>query len=81
MGTLKENIQHEACLFEPKSLDQYFNMERKVENKNMLTRRVASNNYRDDHVPYLNLTQLTRLKPQQMDKIREKEIYFNCDSE
>jgi len=30
MGTLKENIQNEVCLFELKSLDQDFNMERKV---------------------------------------------------
>jgi hypothetical protein len=33
MGTLKENIQHEVRLFEPKSLEQAFNVARKVEKK------------------------------------------------
>jgi hypothetical protein len=56
MGTLKENIQHEVHLFEPKSLEKAFSMERKVENKNMATRRVATNNYREHHVPSPNLT-------------------------
>jgi hypothetical protein len=80
MGTLKENIQHEVCLFEPKSLEKAFSMERKVENKNMATRRVATNNYREHHVPSPNLTQPTRLTPQQMDERREKGLCFNCDN-
>jgi hypothetical protein len=46
----------------------------------MATRRVATNNYRGHHVPSPNLTQLTRLTPQQMDERREKRICFNCDS-
>jgi hypothetical protein len=79
MGTLKENIQHEVHLFEPKSLEKAFNMARKVENKNMATRRVATNNYREHHVPSPNLTQPTRLTPQQMDERREKGLCFNCD--
>jgi hypothetical protein len=45
MGTLKENIQHEVHLFEPKSLEHAFSMARKVERKNMATRRVATNSY------------------------------------
>jgi hypothetical protein len=51
MSTLKENIQREVHLFEPKSLEKYFSMERKVKNKNMVTRRVATNNYKEHHVP------------------------------
>ena len=63
MGTLKENIQHEVHLFKPKSLEKSFSVKRKVENKNMPTRRVATNNYREDHVPSPNLIQQTRLTP------------------
>jgi hypothetical protein len=47
MGTLKENIQHEVHLFKAKSLDHDFNMERNIETKNTATRRVISNNYRE----------------------------------
>jgi hypothetical protein len=46
MGTLKEKIQHEVHLFEPKSLEHAFSMARKLENKNMDTRKVATRNYR-----------------------------------
>jgi hypothetical protein len=56
MITLKENIQPEVHLFEPKSIEKAFIMARKVENKNMATRRVAINNYREHHVPSHNLT-------------------------
>jgi hypothetical protein len=80
MGTLKENIQHEVHLFEPKALEQAFSMERKVENKNMAIRRVATNNYREHHVPSSKLTQPTRLTPQQMNKRREKGLCFNCEN-
>ena len=31
IGTLKDNIQHEVCLFEPSSLDKAFMMARKVD--------------------------------------------------
>jgi hypothetical protein len=30
MGILKENIQHEVHLFEPKSLEKYFSMEKRT---------------------------------------------------
>jgi hypothetical protein len=53
---------------------------RKVESKNMTTRRVATNNYREHHVPTPNLTQPTKLTPQQMDERRAKGLCFNCDS-
>jgi hypothetical protein len=64
MGTLKESIQHEVCLFEPKSLEHTFIVARKVESKNMATRRVVTNNYREKHAPSPNPTQPTRLTPQ-----------------
>jgi hypothetical protein len=80
MGTLKDSIQHEVHLFKPKSIEKYFSMERKVENKNMATRRVATNNYREHHVPSPNLTQPKRLTPWQMDERREKGLCFNCDN-
>jgi hypothetical protein len=54
-------------------------MERKFETKNMATRTFISNNYRENHAPSPNLTQPTRLRPQQMDEIRKKGPYFNCD--
>jgi hypothetical protein len=80
MGTLKENIQHEVRWFEPKSLEKSFSMARKVENKSMATIRVATNNYREHHVPSPNLTQSTKLTPQQMDERRAKGLCFNCDN-
>jgi hypothetical protein len=60
-------------------LENSFSVARKFESKNMATRRVATNNYREHHVPSPNLTQPTRLTPQQMDEIREKGLCFNCD--
>jgi hypothetical protein len=80
MGNLKGIIQHEVHLFEPNSLEKYFNMNKKVENKNMATRRVTTNNYREHNVPSPNLTQLTWLKPEKIDEIREKRLRFNCDN-
>jgi hypothetical protein len=80
MYTLKETIQHEMCLLEPKYLNHAFSVARKVESKNMATRRVATNNYREHHVSYLNLTLPTRLTPQQMDGRRTKRICFNYDN-
>jgi hypothetical protein len=80
MGTLKESIQHEVCLLECKSLDHVIILERKVESKNMATRRVVTNNYRENHVLSPSLTKPTRLTPYQMYEIREKGICFNCDN-
>ena len=53
IGTLKGNIQHEVCLFEPSSLEKDLMMARKVENKNMAmtTRKAFSNTYRENNVP------------------------------
>jgi len=80
MGTLKENIQHKVNLFELKSLENSFSVERKVAGKNMATRRVSTNNYREHHADSSNLTKPPSLKPQQMDEIREKGLCFNCEN-
>jgi hypothetical protein len=46
IGTLKDNIQHELLLWEPKSLENAFKVARNVESKNMAmaTRRTNPNN-------------------------------------
>jgi hypothetical protein len=43
----------------------------------MATRRVATNNYREHHIPS---SKMTRLKPQQMGERRVKGLCLNCDS-
>jgi hypothetical protein len=68
MSTLKERIQHEVSLLEPKFLEHAFSVARKFESIKMVTRRVAINNYTKHHVPSPNLTQPTRLTPQHMDE-------------
>ena len=82
MGTFKENIQHEMCLFKPTSLEKDLMLARKVKSKNMLmaTKRTTSNTYRDNNVLSYNPLQLARLKPQQMDEGRKKFTCFNCDN-
>jgi hypothetical protein len=60
-------------------MEHAFCVERKIESKNMATRRVATKKYREDHVPSPNLTQPTRLTPHKMDEIRVKGICFKCD--
>jgi hypothetical protein len=57
---------------EHNSLEKAFGVTRKVEKKNMFTRRVTTTNYIENHVPSHKLTQPTRLTPLQMDEIREK---------
>jgi hypothetical protein len=79
MGTLKESIQHEVHLLQPKSLKLAFSVEGKVRSNNMATRRIATNSYREHHVPSPNLTQPTYLTPQQMGETRAKGLLFNCD--
>jgi hypothetical protein len=54
-------------------------MTRQVENKNMAIRRVPTNNYRGNHVPSPDLTQLSRLTFQQMDERRAKRLCFNLE--
>ena len=65
IGTSKESIQHEVCPFEPKSLENDFSLERKVESKNMDTRRASTNTYREGNVSSSNLTKSIRMMPLQ----------------
>jgi hypothetical protein len=80
MDTLKERIKYEVFLLEPESLENSFRLARKVESKNMATRRVVIKKCRENHVSSPNLTQLTRLTPQQMDERRTKGLNFNYDN-
>jgi len=81
MGTLRENIQHEVRLWEPKSPENAFRVERNVESKNMAiaTRRTNPNNYRENNSHSSKTPQPTRLTPQQLEEIKEKGLFFNCD--
>jgi len=67
-------------LFHPKSLKHTFIQARKFEHKNMTTRRVVTNNYREQHAPFRNFTHSTRLTPQQIDQIRTKGLCFDCEN-
>jgi hypothetical protein len=82
IGTLKDNIQHEVHLWEPKSLENAFKVARNVESKNMAmdTRRTNPNIYRENNAPSSKTPQPTRLTPQQLEEIKEKGLFFNCDS-
>jgi hypothetical protein len=53
IGNLKDNIQHEVRLWEPKSLENAFKVARNVESKNMAmaTRRTNPNIYRENNAP------------------------------
>jgi hypothetical protein len=74
IGTLKDNIQHEDHLWEPKSLENAFRVARNVESKNMAmaTKRTTPNIYRENNVP-------SSKTPQQLGEIKEKGLCFNCD--
>jgi hypothetical protein len=63
IGTLKDNIQHEVRLWEPKSLKNAFKVARNVESKNMAmaTRRTNPNIYRENNAPSSKTPQPTRL--------------------
>jgi hypothetical protein len=82
IGTLKDNIQHEVRLWEPKSLENAFKVEINVESKNMAmaTRRTNPNIYRENNAPSSKTPQPTRLTPQQLEERKEKGLCFNCDS-
>jgi gas vesicle protein len=74
IGTLKDNIQHEVRLWEPKSLENAFKVARNVESKNMAmaTRRTNPNIYRENNAPSSKTPQPTRLTPQQLEERKEK---------
>ena len=58
IGNLKDNIQHEVCLWEPDSLEKEFKVVRKVERKIMETRNSTTHNYKDGSVVAPSLPQL-----------------------
>jgi hypothetical protein len=82
IGTLKDKIQHEVILWEPKSLENVFRVARKVESKNMAmaTRRTTPNIYQENNVPSSKPPQPTRLTPQQLEERKGKGLCFNCDN-
>jgi hypothetical protein len=82
IGILKDIIQHEVFLWEPKSLENAFRVARNVESKNMAmaTRRTTPNIYRENNVPFYKTPQPTRLTPQQLEERKEKGLFFNCDN-
>jgi hypothetical protein len=82
IGTLKDTIQHEVHLWEPKLPEDVFRVARNVESKNlaMATRRNTPNIYQENNVPSSKPPQPTRLKPQKLEEREEKGLCFNCDS-
>jgi hypothetical protein len=74
IGTLKDNIQHEVRLSEPKLLENSIRVARNVESKNMAmgTRRTNPNNYRDNNAPSYKTPQPTRLTHQQLEERKAK---------
>jgi hypothetical protein len=74
IGTLKDNIQHEFHVWEPKSLENAFRVAINVESKNMAmpTRRTTPNIYRENNVPSSKTPQPTSLSPQQLEEIKSK---------
>jgi hypothetical protein len=82
IGTLKDSIQHEVHLWEPKSFENAFRVAINVESKNMAmdTRRTTPNIYRENNVPSSKTPQPTRLTTQQLEERKAKGLCFNCDS-
>ena len=80
--TLRDNIQHEVCLWETKSLENAFKVSRNIDSKSMAmaTRRTNPNIYRENNASSSKSSQPTRLKPQQLKEIKEKGLCFNCDN-
>ena len=64
IGTLKDKIQHEVCLWEPDSLEKAFRLARKIESKIMATRKLTTHIYKYGSVSTPRLPQLTWLTPQ-----------------
>jgi hypothetical protein len=69
IGTLKDNIQHEVFLWEPKSLENAFRVVRNVESKNMSmdSTRTNPNVYQENIFPSSKPPQPTRLIPHQLE--------------
>jgi hypothetical protein len=75
IGTLKDKIQHEVLLWEPKSLENAFKVARNVESKNMAmdTRRTYPNVYKENNTP-------SPKTPQKLEERKAKGLCFNCDN-
>ena len=65
IGTLKEKIQHDVCLWEPDSLEKAFRLARKMESKIMATKKHTTHNYKYGSV-VPSLPQPISLTPQQL---------------
>jgi hypothetical protein len=63
IGTLKDHIEHEVRLWEPKSLENAFKVARNVESKNMAmaTRRTNPNIYKENNPPSSKTPQPTKV--------------------
>ena len=78
IGSLKDNIQHDVCLWEPDSLEKAFRLARKMERKIMATKKDTTHNYKDGSV-VSSLPQPIRLTPQQLEEKRAKGLCYSCD--
>ena len=79
IGTLKDNIQHEVCLWEPNSLEKAFRLAIKMESKIMATRKPNTHNHKERSVIAPSHPQPTRLKAQQLEEKRAKGLCYSCD--
>ena len=73
IGSLKDNIQHDVCLWEPDSLEKAFRLARKMESKIMTTRKLSTHIYKDGSVVVASLPQPIRLKTQKLEEKRSEE--------
>eukprot|EP00253_Pinus_taeda_P025928 PITA_25928 len=80
IGTLKDNIQHYVCLWEPNSLEKALGLARKMEIKIIATRKHTTHNYKYGSVVAPSLPQPIRLTLQQLEEKREKGLCYSCDS-
>ena len=78
IGNLKDNIQHEVCVWDPDSLEKAFRLARKIEIKNMATRKPTTHNYKYGSVVSPSIQKITRLKPQNLEEKRAKVLCHIC---
>ena len=79
IGTLKDNVQHEVRFWEPDSLEEAFELAKKIESEIMETRNPTTHDYNYGSVFSLGLPQPTWFTLQQLEEKREKGIFYNCD--
>ena len=65
IGTLKDAIQHEVCVWETDSLEKAFKLARKIECKIMATGKPTTHFYKEGSVSTPRFPQPKRLTPQQ----------------